>query len=118
MAREQETIHHTITVEFEESCSFGEEDQMTNPEYTDEVVGQSVLNHHEVERKAIETAENEIWDDFDDLELVDVYVDEVQRDEDEWTVIVKADLTYTTQEDMWDDDSEEDRWEDESEWAE
>jgi hypothetical protein len=115
MAKEQETITHIIEIEFEESCSFGEDDQMSNPEYTDEVVGQSVMNHHEVERKAIEVAENELqWDDIDDLELRDVWVEEVQRDEDEWTVVLSAVLCYTTQEDVWDDDSEEDR----EEWGE
>ena len=111
MAREMETIQHTIEVEFEESCSFGEEDQMQNPEYTDEAVANSVLLHSEVERKAVETAEHALDypEEYDDLELVEVYVDEVQRDEDEWTVVVKAVLSFTTQEPVWDDDSDEDR---------
>ena len=118
MAREMETIQHTIEVEFEESCSFGEEDQMQNPEYTDQVVEQQVLMHHEVERKALETAEHALDypDEYDDLELMEVYVDGVQRDEDEWTVVVKAVLSYTTEEAVWDDDSDEDR--DEDSWSE
>lgn len=71
---------------------------MTNPEYTDEVVAEHVLKNHELEQKAIEIAWFEMdLDDDDDLQLRDIWVDEVERGDDEWTVVLSAVLCYTTQ---------------------
>tara|TARA_R110001592_G_scaffold39314_7_gene129425 strand:+ start:3227 stop:3514 length:288 start_codon:yes stop_codon:yes gene_type:complete len=94
---------NTITVQFEEDHSFGEGDQMNNPEYTIQVVEHCVLHDHDIENTALRLAEEEISElidgDFDDLEIMGVWVGNTDINDDDWTCQVSVVVTYNVTED-------------------